>query len=570
MKALWKRILLVLVILVFVKLFLASLISAPSAPSDDYMYAKMAWSFFHHGSLSVHGVPSNQYPPLYPIMISLSYLATDMRTAFFLMKFINILLSSLIILPAFFLAREFFDDNKSLIIAIIIAVMPSNFSFSGYILAENLFYPLFLTAFYFVYKSFKDEDYKWDILAGIFIGLSFLTRAISLALVFAVILLFIYLFFKRRARFSNKVVMGLFFILTLLPWLLRNGMLYGFNLAGFLGIYASSEGNVFNLNFPILMLFLYWLLVYSVYILIACFALLPVLSLSIFADKNLRTYFLLSVFTIIFVKLAAINHNLYIPWDLCSSEYCGLLYSKLMGRYVDAVLPIIIINGFVGLSVMKRNKYFKYVLMFSVPFFMASFVLLFYQLFPVNNVMLSWLGFLRYAFEFVFYHKTSFDSAFNLMSFILFSLFFVSLVILILFFGRKDVLTFRNVSFFYLIFMFFSSILSYGMTYYNANQWSNNPQVEMGLWFNDNIKSKDSVVMFDSRDQGTIQKSGGGLYEAFTGNRSATIMGFWMDDNIIIGDVNNPGNADYIVSKHKLDFELINSIDDIYLYRVRG
>lgn len=231
------KLVLFFVLLVILKAVIIPFIPAPSAPSDDYMYAKMAQSFFDHGTFSVDGVPTHQYPPLYPIMISLSYLANDMRVAFFFMKFINVILSSLIIFPAFFLAREFFDDHKSLLIAVIVSVLPATFSFSGFILAENLFYTLFLAAFYFVYKSFKEDSIKFDILAGIFIGLTFLTRVIALSLVVAVVVLFLCNLIGRKVGwygFLNKVIMGVAFFITISPWLVRNGLLYGFTIEGFL------------------------------------------------------------------------------------------------------------------------------------------------------------------------------------------------------------------------------------------------------------------------------------------------------------------------------------------------
>ncbi len=566
----WSKLVLLFVLLVIVKTLLVSFVLAPSSPSDDYAYAKMALSFFNDGTFSVHGVPTNQYPPLYPIMLSLSYLVDDMRITFFLMKFINVILSSLIIFPAFFLAKEFFDDKKSLVIALVVSVLPMSFAFSGYILAENLFYPLFLAAFYFCYRSIKEDNWRWDVLAGVFLALSFLTRVIALTLVFAVLVISVYLFIRRKIRFGNKLLMALSFFIVISPWLVRNGLLYGFTFSGFLGSYSTSEAGVFGLSLPLLAIFAYWFLVYSVYLLIAGFALIPLLSLSVFREKKLLDYFLLSVLTVIFVKLAAVNHNIYIPWDLCSSEFCGLLYSKLMGRYVDVVLPIIFINGFVGLGMLRRNKIFKYLLLFSVPFFITSFVLLFYQLFPPNNVMLSWLGFLRYAFEFVVFRKSSFGTEFNLFTFVFFALFFVALPLLVVLFKKR--FTFRNVALLYFILMLGISLVGYGMVYYNANRyWYANPQTQLGLWFNDYDKGRHSVVLFESRDEGVIQKfDGEGIYEDFRNGRSATVMGFWINDKIVIGDALKPVGADYVVSKHKLDLELINSIGDIYLYRVVG
>ena len=44
----------------------------------------------------VHGVDANIYPPLYPIILSISYLFNDMTAVYLFMKIINVLISSLI------------------------------------------------------------------------------------------------------------------------------------------------------------------------------------------------------------------------------------------------------------------------------------------------------------------------------------------------------------------------------------------------------------------------------------------------------------------------------------------
>src|SRR3989344_6574796 len=194
--------------IIFLKVLLVSIIPAPSAFSDSYIYSKMAESFFNSGEFSIHGVFTSLFPPLYPIILSISYIFKDMEKVFLLMKIINVIISTLIFIPAYLLAREFFDKKKSVIFALLISIIPSSFAFSGYLMAENLLYPLFLTAFYCIYKSFNYEGYKFDILAGIFIGLSFLTKVTAVVLL---ILTFLYLIYKISIKqVKKKAVLGLF------------------------------------------------------------------------------------------------------------------------------------------------------------------------------------------------------------------------------------------------------------------------------------------------------------------------------------------------------------------------
>ena len=96
MKKAYKLLILVFFILVIVKTILYYFIPAPSSFSDGYLYAKMARSFLVDGVFSVHGNQAVQYPPLYPIVISISYIFGNMQIVYFFMKFYhsNIFFSS--------------------------------------------------------------------------------------------------------------------------------------------------------------------------------------------------------------------------------------------------------------------------------------------------------------------------------------------------------------------------------------------------------------------------------------------------------------------------------------------
>ena len=107
-----------------------------------------------------------------------------MQYVYLFMKLLNALLSSLILFPAWLLAKEFLDEKSAFLAAIVISVMPSNFAFAPFIMSENLYYPLFLFSVFAIYKAVISEGYKWTIIAGIFVGLSYLTKVSGFALLF--------------------------------------------------------------------------------------------------------------------------------------------------------------------------------------------------------------------------------------------------------------------------------------------------------------------------------------------------------------------------------------------------
>src|SRR3989344_1467164 len=101
-----NKLILIFILLVIAKSLLSSFILAPSEFSDGYIYSKIARSVFFSQEFSVHEI-SVDHVPLYPIILSPAYLFQDMNNVYLFMKIINAFISSLIIFPAFFLAKEF-------------------------------------------------------------------------------------------------------------------------------------------------------------------------------------------------------------------------------------------------------------------------------------------------------------------------------------------------------------------------------------------------------------------------------------------------------------------------------
>ena len=98
-------------VLVIIKILIASSTPMSTAFSDDYQYLKMARSFFFDQNFNIHVIDFNYFPPLYPILISITHFFNDSLNIYFFIKVINALLSSLIIIPVYFLAKEFLSEN---------------------------------------------------------------------------------------------------------------------------------------------------------------------------------------------------------------------------------------------------------------------------------------------------------------------------------------------------------------------------------------------------------------------------------------------------------------------------
>ena len=557
MKKIVKQILLFYLVIVLFKILLSSFILSPSAFSDEYIYMKMARSFFFDFNFNVHNLVVDIYPPLYSMLLSITYIFNDMNIAYFFMKVINALISSLVIIPAFLLSREFLNEKKSLIIALLVSIIPSNFSFTPYIISENLFYPLSLFIVYFIYKSFSGNKYNYNILIGIFLGLAYLTRTAAIGLLGAFILSYLVFFIINktdRKLLLNKFLLSIFlFIIVISPWIMRSFYLYGFDLKLLFGPYSRSVENIVT-DFK-LVNYIVRGLVYLGYLVLASLIIFPVKFYNLFNKKNIK--FLVLFFALLITSLIiVIKHGrvvIFFEW------FTG----RYVGRYIDILLPLIFIGGFIGAQVKKINKVAIFI--FGFLLIMASLLTL-HSLFPVNNLSLTWVGILKYLFEFIFFGKTNHSIEFFNGSLIFFAMFFVFLLLLLLFLERK--FSFNKLIPYFFIFFILLNLLNYGVTHYDSkSNWYDKEQMQLGLWLNEYDSDKISDILFDIGSCGDINKyeqeriCGGKFYEK-------TIIGYWLNDNIFIGDLSDAENYDYVISKKELNFPLIKEYNGIYVYEI--
>src|SRR3989344_8675345 len=239
MKKIVKQLCLYFTLFVIIKSILSYFIPADTAFSDNYQYIKLARSFFLDQNFSIHGNLYYSRPPLYPIALSISYLFKDMTYVYLAMKIINAVISSLVIFPAFLLSKEFLSEKKALASAILISLIPSSFAFAPYIMSENLFYPLFLFAIYFIYKSFSENNYKYTLLAGLFTILCSLTKIFGFILVALFLSLSLIQFLRKKSQPNILIFLGIFF-LVIFPLVLENPALLGISMKGSQSEQASS------------------------------------------------------------------------------------------------------------------------------------------------------------------------------------------------------------------------------------------------------------------------------------------------------------------------------------------
>ena len=96
---------------------------------------------------------------------------------------INSLVSTLLAVPVWLLAREFLDRRTSAVAVLLSLMIPFHLIYPAFILSENLFMPLFVLAVFLAFKG-ADAGMSWAALLGLTLAAAHLTRHIMLPAVF--------------------------------------------------------------------------------------------------------------------------------------------------------------------------------------------------------------------------------------------------------------------------------------------------------------------------------------------------------------------------------------------------
>src|SRR3989344_1030948 len=301
MKKLIKNLIFAYLIIVIVKSILTYIIPAPSAFSDGYIYAKLARSFFLDQNFVLHGSIYNHYLPLYSIVLSPAYLLGKMSLIYPAMKIINSIISSLIIFPAFYLAKEFISPNKAFYTSLLISFLPSNLIFSSYLLSENIFYFLFLLSIYLIYKSSTTNSLYYPVFAGMGVGLTYLAKINGIALFAVLGTLFLYNLIKKEKTYLRNIVLtGIIALLVISPWIIRS-----YNIEGTLfGGYSSEAATILDIN-EFILKFIIQFLLYSGLLVISTGIIFPMLITRKIFNKKTLTFSVIALSSIFFILLIA-------------------------------------------------------------------------------------------------------------------------------------------------------------------------------------------------------------------------------------------------------------------------
>jgi hypothetical protein len=142
----WGWLAAIVVVSFALRAWLARGMVGPFIMVDELIYAELARSFAAGDGFQVRDGPAAGFSLVYPVLISPAYALFDaLPDAYAAVKTLNALLMSLAAVPAYLLARRVLAAPLSLLAALLAVALPS-MVYTGTVMTENVFYPVFVAA----------------------------------------------------------------------------------------------------------------------------------------------------------------------------------------------------------------------------------------------------------------------------------------------------------------------------------------------------------------------------------------------------------------------------------------
>ena len=150
---------------------------------DELLYSDLAKSIADGSRPAIRGVPVFGWGEVYPTLIAPAWLLLDDPVhAYHAALVIDALVMSLVAVPAYLLARLFVERTLAFVVAVMAVLVPS-MTYTGVLMTENAFYPVFVLAVYLVARAVRRPTLGAQGIALLGLGVVAFTRLQGLALV---------------------------------------------------------------------------------------------------------------------------------------------------------------------------------------------------------------------------------------------------------------------------------------------------------------------------------------------------------------------------------------------------
>ena len=187
---------------------------------------KIAPDYMNWNKFNEEYVIHKNIPPLYPLFLALCYFIGGFNTlAYFIPQLI---LGSLLCLLIYLTAEEIFNERVALFAGFFVALYPDLIFWTSFVRTENLFIFLIVLGFFLLIRGNARKNFLLIYLSAAVFGLACLTR-VTFTPFLPIIFLWQIYFFSRSRKEGLRValLMGLIVFVILLPWGVRNYILFG-------------------------------------------------------------------------------------------------------------------------------------------------------------------------------------------------------------------------------------------------------------------------------------------------------------------------------------------------------
>lgn len=170
---------------------------------DGVGYAISGKNLFSGLGYSFQGNPQLVNPPLYPILIGISWLFTPNLE--FSGQIVSVIAGSLLVIPIFYLAKKMYTRETGILAAIFVVICPPLIFGSTEVRVASLYTLLLWAAVAVGWKALASKYLFWSALTGLMLALCYLTRAEAIILLPVFLLLYL-LLFKLKVGSSLSIM----------------------------------------------------------------------------------------------------------------------------------------------------------------------------------------------------------------------------------------------------------------------------------------------------------------------------------------------------------------------------
>ncbi len=197
--------------------------------SDDKTYDHLAMSLLTKREFSKNNIPIAWRGPGYPLFLASVYFFFGHNHL--AVRIIQSIIMSLLILIIYLISRETFG-RKVAVVSVVLGCFYQPFIYylywagSAFFMTEGFFTFLLAISVFLLIKFQKTNKFKYQVLSGIMLGITCLTRAVIMLLPFYLFLWF-WLTDKSFKIGLRRAIPIIFFMgITILPWTVRNYLVF--------------------------------------------------------------------------------------------------------------------------------------------------------------------------------------------------------------------------------------------------------------------------------------------------------------------------------------------------------